>query len=74
MKNNYKIISEKAPFVGDQETVFLTPNNEMITVSAPHMGGFKVNIEYVTQEFEQQRTQIIQESQQKKNQSEAANF
>ena len=73
-KNNYKIIREKAPFVGDQETVFLTPNNEMITVSAPHMGGFKVNIEYVTQEFEQQRTQIIQESQQKKNQSEAANF
>ena len=46
----------------------------MITVSAPHMGGFKVNIEYVTQEFEQQITRIIQESQQKKNQSEAANF
>ena len=73
-KNSYKIIREKAPFVGDQETVFLTPNNEIITVSAPHMGGFKVNIEYVTQEFEQQRSQINQESQHKKNQSEAANF
>ena len=73
-KNNYKIIREKAPFVGDQETVFLTPNNETITVSAPHLGGFKVNVEYVTQEFEQQRSQINQENQQEKRQSEAANF
>lgn len=73
-KNNYKIISEKSPFVGDQETVFLTPNNETVKVSAPHLGGFKVNVEYVTKEFEQQRLQITEENQQKKSQSEAANF
>lgn len=73
-KNNYKIVREKAPFVGSQETEFVTPNNETILVSAPHMGGFKVNVEYLTHEFSQQRSKINEETQHNKQLSESANF
>lgn len=73
-KNNYKIVREKAPFVGSQETEFVTPNNETILVSAPHMGGFKVNVEYLTHEFSQQRSKIKEETQHNKKLSESANF
>lgn len=73
-KNNYKIIEELAPFVGDRKTVFQTPNKETISVSKPHLGGFKINVEYATNEFIQQRNLINQENEQTKQQSESANF
>lgn len=73
-QNNYKVIGEKAPFVGDRETIFETPNNELITVSSPHLGGFKVNVEYLTKEFSAQRAEYKQQSQQQKSESEGANF
>lgn len=73
-KNNYEIIENDAPFVGNQKTVFKTPNNETISVKEPHLGGFKVYVEYATNEFLQQRTQINQESEQTKKNSESANF
>ena len=72
--STYKIVREKAPFVGSQETEFVTPNNETILVSAPHMGGFKVNVEYLTHEFSQQRSKIKEETQHNKKLSESANF
>lgn len=62
-KKKYKIIKNKAPFVGNQETEFLTPTNEIISVKAPHMGGFNVYVDYSTKELSQQISQ-----------SEAANF
>lgn len=73
-KNNYKIVREKAPFVGDRETEFVTPNNETIRVSSPHMGGFKVQVEYLTAEFAQQRSQSQAAQKQQKNTTESANF
>lgn len=60
--------------MGDRKIVFKTPNNEIISVSEPHLGGFKVNVEYATSEFINQRTQINQQIEQTKKNSESANF
>lgn len=73
-KNDYKVTKEKAPFVGDRETYFTTPNNESILVSSPHMGGFKVYAEYYTNEFDRIRTDAQKKSEQQQVQSESANF
>ena len=73
-KNNYKIVREKAPYVGDRETEFVTPNNDTILVRSPHMGGFKVQVEYLIHEFSQQRSQSQAAQKQQKNTAESANF
>lgn len=73
-QNNYEVTHVKSPFVGNQLTEFKTSKNEKIIVSEPHMGGFKVYVEYFTDEFDKQRTQSLQEQEVQKVKSESANF
>lgn len=54
-QKKYKLIREEKPFVGDRFAVFSTPNNETIIVNSPHLGGFTVQIEYLTNEFKEKR-------------------
>src|SRR5690606_25801311 len=62
-KNNYKIVREIGPFVGNVETENVTPNNETILVSASRMVECKVNVEHLTHECSQQRSKINEETQ-----------
>lgn len=72
--NGYKIVHEEKPFVGDQRTEFITPNKETIEVFALHLGGFKVHVEYATDEFRQALQNAKAEQGEKKTKSEAKNF
>lgn len=73
-KNGYKVTQVKAPFVGDQATYFATGKQEQISVQAPHMGGFKVYVEYSTDEYTQQKQAYLKQQQQQKEDAESANF
>lgn len=73
-KKEYKLITEEKPFVGDRFAIFSTPNNETIIVNSPHLDGFTVQVEYLTNEFKEKRNSIQTDA--KKNQAiqESKNF
>ena len=73
-QNGYQVKNVKAPFVGNQETVFVTPKQETIIVSEPHMGGFKVYVEYFTDDFKHKKENYLKEQQEEKTKAESANF
>jgi hypothetical protein len=72
-KRGYKRISTQEPFVGNQYAEYVTPNGDIIELSAPHM-SFDLNIDYQTAAFI--KTVKTQQQQQKtvKTQTEAAQF
>lgn len=72
-QRGYKVVRSVEPFVGSRSTEFLTPNNEIITVSAPHM-DFNVYAEYTTKEFDVMRSKQQQQSNKSKTQKESSNF
>ncbi|ENW97105.1 hypothetical protein [Acinetobacter sp. NIPH 298] len=73
-ENDYKVIDKQDPFVGNRSTTFKTPNQEFVVVSAPHMGGFKVEVEYFTDDFEQKRRDYQSQQRAAQAKSESANF
>ncbi|ENX62048.1 MULTISPECIES: hypothetical protein [Acinetobacter] len=73
-QNGYVIIDEKKPFVGSRSTTFKTPNQEIVVVSSPHMGGFKVDVEYMTELFLKQRNDVLQQQKSNQETTEARNF
>ncbi|TCM65087.1 hypothetical protein EC844_11650 [Acinetobacter calcoaceticus] len=72
-ERGYKVVRSKEPFVGDRLTEFVSPAQETITVSAPHL-DFTVYVEYVSPKFLQMRNATQQQSQQDKTNKESANF
>ena len=73
-ENGYKVIDKQDPFVGNRSTTFKTPNQEFIVVNSPHMGGFKVEVEYLTDAFEQNRRDYQSQQRAAQAKSESANF
>ncbi|MFV5491134.1 hypothetical protein [Acinetobacter sp. ASP199] len=72
-QRGYKRISNQEPFVGNQYAEYVTPNGDVIELSAPHM-SFDLRIDYQTAAF--MKTFNTQQQQQKteQTQTEAAQF
>ncbi|WP_436659473.1 hypothetical protein [Acinetobacter sp. P1(2025)] len=73
-ENGYKVIDKQDPFVGNRSTTFKTPNHEFVVVNSPHLGGFKVEVEYLTNDFEQKRRDYQSRQRVAQEKSESANF
>lgn len=73
-EKGYKPIKEEKPFVGDRLAIFSTPNNETIIVNSPHMGGFSVQVEYLTNEFKEKRNLVQAETTKNQANQESKNF
>lgn len=50
LNNKYKLVRKERPFVGDQFAKFKDGKSE-ITLNAPHLGNFEVNLDYVRSEL-----------------------
>ena len=50
LNNKYKLVRKERPFVGDQFAKFKDGKTE-ITLNAPHLGNFEVNLDYVRSEL-----------------------
>ncbi|MGX2951480.1 hypothetical protein ACWIYZ_11340 [Ursidibacter arcticus] len=50
LASKYKLIKKQKPFVGDRYAKFKDGNVEIL-LDAPHLGGFKINLEYLTNDF-----------------------
>ena len=72
-QRDYKVVRSVEPFVGNRSTEFSTPNHEIINVNSPHM-DFNIYVEYLTQEFAQERNKIQQQSKEEKVNKESNNF
>lgn len=72
-ERGYKVVRTQDPFVGSRLTEYVTPTQDSITVSSPHL-DFNVYVEYVTPEFIKHRNEIQQQAQENKVKKESANF
>lgn len=73
-EKNYKLIKEEKPFVGNRFAIFSTPNNETIIVNSPHLGGFIVQVEYLTNEFKEKRNSAQADAAKNQANQESKNF
>lgn len=70
----HQLIKEERPFVGDQLAIFSTSNNETITVSLLHLGDFSIEVEYLTNEFKDQRNKQRSNDSENQKTKESQNF
>jgi hypothetical protein len=72
LKNKYKLIYSRVPFVGSKYAVF-KQGNSIIKLNSPHL-GFETYIIYMTRDFERLFNQINEEEKRKKKKSLESNL
>ena len=71
LNNKYKLVKKETPFVGDQIATFKDGDTE-ITLSAPHMGHFKVHLNYIRNELMENYKKRSSENKKAKDKNDAA--
>ncbi len=71
--SKYKLVTEQKPFVGDKYARFKS-ENVTIEQSAPHMGGFKMEVRYVRNDLVARYNQKTDQEARQKKASESSKF
>ena len=71
LNNKYKLVKKETPFVGDQIATFKDGDTE-ITLSAPHMGHFKIHLNYIRNELMENYKKRSSENKKAKDKNDAA--
>lgn len=65
LAQKYRLVKKERPFVGTQFAKFKNGKTE-ITLEAPHMGGFKIHLEYIREDFLKKYRQISKQDKEEK--------